>query len=237
MLVSTLFCCNPSRSTRPASSLSTFPLRSKFCSAALLLTIMPSCCAESWSSALQERFKCVSVPFSATPSSSILPPSSPSRLRRRLSVSSDEFDLSARPKYLPPSACTWLSDRLSEISTHLSVSSLAIAFTPRSAILLCERSSDVMVLFACSPVARTRVVLSSSRLHGRERMVSVSVTRSAFCSDVTSFIFIPKSERSYSMPISLTPNVISRLHRVGIFWNSISISRCDRNCFIRREKT
>lgn len=68
--------------------------------------------------------------------------------------------------------------------------------TPRSAILLCERSSDVMVELPCSPDARMRTVLSSSRLHGSERIVSVSVTRSAFASDVTSSSFIPKRVRS-----------------------------------------
>lgn len=116
----------------------------------------------------------------------------------RLSVSREELSLIARPKYLPPSAWTWLSHKLSEMSTLLSSSSLAIctectragstlyschvwmkgltALTPRSAILLCERSREVMVALPCSPVARMRVVLSSSKLHGRASTVSVSVT-------------------------------------------------------------
>ena len=58
--------------------------------------------------------------------------------------------------------------------------------TPRSAILLCERSRLVMVELPARPVARMRIVLSSSRLHGSERIVSVSVTRSALASEVTS---------------------------------------------------
>jgi len=53
-----------------------------------------------------------------------------------------------------------------------------------------------MVELPCSPDARMRTVLSSSRLHGSERIVSVSVTRSAFASDVTSSSFIPKRVRS-----------------------------------------
>lgn len=71
-----------------------------------------------------------------------------------------------------------------------------MAFTPRSAILLCDKSSEVSVAFPCSPVARMRVVLSSRRLHGSASTVNVSVTFSALASDDTSFIFMPKRERS-----------------------------------------
>lgn len=90
----------------------------------------------------------------------------------------------------------WLSLRLRERTTERSLSSLASALTPRSAILLCERSIDVIVTLSWRPVASTRTVESSSRLHGSERIVSVSVTRSALASDATSFSFIPNSERS-----------------------------------------
>ena len=89
-----------------------------------------------------------------------------------------------------------MSERLRLMMTLRASSSLAIDLTPRSAILLCERSRAVMVLLPARPVASTRIVLSSSKLHGSDRMVSVSVTRSAFCNEATSLIFIPNRLRS-----------------------------------------
>mmetsp|Transcript_16063 Transcript_16063/g.52313 ORF Transcript_16063/g.52313 Transcript_16063/m.52313 type:complete len:205 (+) Transcript_16063:427-1041(+) len=171
--------------------------------------------AELKSSALHDKLSDTSVWLSRAPSSSIRPPSSPNRLSRRLRCCSEQLPRRPRPTYRPPSACTALSARLSDMSTEGPSSNRAMALTPRSAILLCDKSRAVTVEFSARPVARMRTAGSSSRLPGRESIVSVSVTRHALAREVTSLSFIPNLTFSYSMPICLTPYVSCRLESSG----------------------
>lgn len=87
-----------SSSSRPASSESALPERSSERSTARFARMPPAIDADSIPSALQERFSRRSVPFSATPSSSILPPWSPSRFNLKSRCFSEVFCLSAHPR-------------------------------------------------------------------------------------------------------------------------------------------